>query len=77
VVLVFFPNMKQLTLCILYVLSITSGKVEDSTKVQTLLFSATLPSWVKNVRPFQIFVAIFNVLSFIVCCYVHFLSICC
>ncbi|KAG7606991.1 DEAD-box ATP-dependent RNA helicase 7 [Arabidopsis thaliana] len=25
------------------------GKVEDSTKVQTLLFSATLPSWVKNI----------------------------
>ncbi|CAN1180555.1 DEAD-box ATP-dependent RNA helicase 7 [Linum perenne] len=25
------------------------GKVEDVTKVQTLLFSATLPSWVKNI----------------------------
>ncbi|EOA12485.1 hypothetical protein CARUB_v10026032mg [Capsella rubella] len=25
------------------------GKVEDATKVQTLLFSATLPSWVKNI----------------------------
>lgn len=28
------------------------GKVEDPKKVQTLLFSATLPSWVQNVRPF-------------------------
>ncbi|KAG6410855.1 hypothetical protein SASPL_128926 [Salvia splendens] len=26
------------------------GKVEDSSKVQTLLFSATLPSWVKQTR---------------------------
>ena len=27
-----------------------SGKVEDVSKVQTLLFSATLPGWVKEVR---------------------------
>lgn len=27
------------------------GKVEDPKKVQTLLFSATLPGWVQNVRP--------------------------
>lgn len=28
------------------------GKVDDVSKVQTLLFSATLPTWVKNVRFF-------------------------
>lgn len=48
-------EMKQLILSILYLLSIISGKVEDATKVQTLLFSATLPSWVKNVRSFKYF----------------------
>lgn len=28
---------------------VLAGKVEDLSKVQTLLFSATLPVWVKNV----------------------------
>ena len=32
-----------------FLIFIYEGKVEDSSKVQTLLFSATLPSWVKQV----------------------------
>ncbi|CAO2838957.1 unnamed protein product [Amaranthus hypochondriacus] len=30
-------------------LSVPAGKVDDATKVQTLLFSATLPDWVKQI----------------------------
>lgn len=33
--------------CLLFV--IFAGKVENVNKVQTLLFSATLPDWVKHV----------------------------
>jgi superfamily II DNA/RNA helicase len=32
--------------------NVWKGKVEDATKVQTLLFSATLPDWVNKVRSF-------------------------
>lgn len=46
------PNFRikseELTSCIFDLV----GKVEDVSKVQTLLFSATLPSWVKQVLPF-------------------------
>jgi len=35
---------------------IFTGKVQDVTKVQTLLFSATLPSWVKQVCVYMNFV---------------------
>jgi len=36
-------------ICLLFDIDIFAGKVENVNKVQTLLFSATLPDWVKHV----------------------------
>lgn len=42
---------------------IFAGKVDDVNKVQTLLFSATLPSWVKQVCTY----VIISCSKFVVC----------
>ena len=42
------------------------GKVEDVNKVQTLLFSATLPSWVKDVSILNIIIVTKLVLNMLI-----------
>ncbi|RZR84198.1 hypothetical protein BHM03_00010965 [Ensete ventricosum] len=45
----YYFRLGSLQISVLFCYSYLAGKVEDVSKVQTLLFSATLPDWVKKV----------------------------